>query len=434
MTTGQQRDKYTFMEEEWGIDGNPFPSEAIEATNGPYCDHLFPEEKSSFISHLVYSAVMDRRPMGFLWSKGPGGRDTGFGKTTMMRNVASQINEDWGKRILEGAGMRPEKVAEHKLIAMYAAMNTLSVAGIYPLLFSAVEYAADPRYGVDNKCLIERCRDLILVEAGVDPSDPNANDFIEGAMLNARQTLGPTLPPMRSDFLDAFVAGEPITDVLAEVSPASRVRNGLAYFDVLFTIAYAAGIHDVFVSIDQLEDLATRRDIGNAKKQREVGRFRDILSETLHYKGRLHAIFTFHIRAQQQLGWMWRQERLPSFDPDDPANQGSVVVLRGLRTVDQVRDLLVTYLDTRRVNRADVGIIRPFEPSALDILLQRSEGRVGILLQDAYRILDSAALQGHSRVDGGYIQDLFGGRAEPAAQQDTTTTESQTDIVDRLLQ
>ena len=176
------------------------------------------------------------------------------------------------------------------------------------------------------------------------------------------------------------------------------------------------------------------REIASARKQREVGRFRDILGETAHYKGRLHAVFTFHVRAQDALGWMWRQERLPSFDPDDPANQGSIVVLRGLHSTDQVNDLLITYLDTRRTDRTAIGTLRPFEPSALDILLERSEGRVGILLQDAYRVIDSAALEERASIDGPYVRDLLGGRVRTVSEREATTAEDQVDIVDRLLQ
>src|SRR6202030_273169 len=102
-----------------------------------------------------------------------------------------------------------------------------------------------------------------------------------------------------------------------------RIRNGLAYFDFAFTVAAAAGIPDVFVFVDQLEDLATNQTVTRAKRSREIGRLRDVIAEMEPFAGHVHFVFTFHVRAAEVLLDMWVQNRLPSFDPEDRANEGS---------------------------------------------------------------------------------------------------------------
>ena len=67
---------------------------------------------------------------------------------------------------------------------------------------------------------------------------------------------------------------------LEGVTQAGRTRNGLAYFEAFYTLVRAAGVDHLFVLIDQLEDLATAKNIPRSTRQREVGRFRDIFAET----------------------------------------------------------------------------------------------------------------------------------------------------------
>lgn len=134
---------------------------------------------------------------------------------------------------------------------------------------------------------------------------------------------------------------------------------------------------------------------------------RDIIAETQPFVGRVHCVFTFHARAAEALDEMWRQTRLPSYDPEDPANENAVVVLRGIQTVEQVRTLLVTYLDKERID-GETGELSPFEESALPVLLQRSGGRPGILLMEAHKLFDKAADLERPAIDGALAADVLG--------------------------
>ena len=187
----------------------------------------------------------------------------------------------------------------------------------------------------------------------------------------------------------------------------TRVRSGLAYFDFAFTVGVAAGVPHLLVFVDQLEDLASTQTVTKAKRTREVGRLRDIIAETPPFAGKLRFVFTFHVRAADALNEMWSLNRLPSYDPEDPANDGTVVVLRGIQDVDQARELLVTYLNITRIE-GDSDEVSPFQENVLPILIEKAGGRPGIFLRDAYRLWDRAADQGLPTIDRKLAETIFG--------------------------
>lgn len=400
-------DRYQHMADAWGLESNPFPAEAINSGTEPYNAAVFPAESEQFYSRLVYGAAMDRRGFSFLWSKGANNEDTGMGKTTMLRQAAKAINADCGTTVLAEAGMRESLIESHRAVAAYASFNTTSVTGVYPILFAGVEYLADPRYGSGGLSILESLRAKIREDLSLDEDDAAG---LRDAILQVRRKLGAVLAPLRDDVLDAFCTSEDgdFADFLAEISPASRIRNGLAYFDFAFTVVAAAGIRHLFMFVDQLEDLATTQTVTKAKRTREVGRLRDIIAETEPFISRVHFLFTFHVRAATALDEMWRLNRLPSYDPEDEANQNAVVVLRGIRDVSQVRRLLVTYMDNVRIDPKEEGTLAAFDESALPVLLEKSGGRPGILLADAHRLIDRAADSELPSIDSEFAADVLG--------------------------
>ena len=399
-------DKYQHMAEAWGIDGNPFPADAIHQGSEPYNPEVFPEENDSFFKRLVYGAIMDRRGFSFLWSKGANGEDTGFGKTTLLKHGAREVNRDFGQSVLATAGMRKDRIPSNLAVASYTSLNTLSSVGVYPILFAAAEYLADPKNGVGGKSVFGLLRDRIVEANGLEDDD---EDGVRSAVLKARRKLGPTLTPLNEEALRAF--GSPddgeIGDFLAGVKDTTRVRSGLAYFDFAFTVAATAGVPHFLVFVDQLEDLATTQTVTKAKRSREVGRMRDIIAETAPFAGKVRFLFTFHVRAADALNEMWSLNRLPSYDPEDPANEGSVVVLRGIQDVDQARELLITYLNERRTEGGS-DELSPFQENVLPVLIEKAGGRPGILLRDAYRLFDRAAEQGLPTIDREVAETVLG--------------------------
>jgi hypothetical protein len=423
-------DKYDHMREAWGIDGNPFPADAIHQGPEPYNSEVFRDEHQQFIKKMLYGAVMEHRGFSFLWSKGAN-EDTGFGKTAMLRHFAKETNRDFGSTVLGEAGMKRDQLLTNPAVAAYASLNTTNVVGIYPILFAATEFFANPAYGPDGRSVIEHARDLIRTKAGLKPQDA---DGLREALGAARRDLGRTLPPLRADALEAFCGADgDFVDLLAGVSPAARLRNGLAYFDFAVTVLHAASVDHVFVFVDQLEDLATTRTVSNAKRSREIGRLRDIIAEMEPFAGRVYFVFTFHVRAADALNELWRLNRLPSYDPEYRGNEGRVVVLRGIRDVRQARALLVTYLDSKRVD-GETGELAPFDETALPPLLARSAGRPGPLLLHAGQVYDRAADAEIPVIDRSVVEDVLGVQGN-AARHETARSEEPRDAyaIDDLL-
>jgi hypothetical protein len=393
-------DPYTHMEEAWKLDGNPFPSEGIRrpGRQEPFSPKVFPDETADFKRKLVRGAIQGGRSVGFLWSRGPGG-DTGYGKTTLMEAAAREINSDLGEKVLLETGMRPERVVP--IAAVYANLNNLDAAGLYPVLFQATVDAATTSVSGEH-ALVDTLRDRIVEAVGAESLK------IEAALRDAQLRIAPGGSPLRPELTNAFATGGAayLHQQLGQVSQASRLRSGLQYLDFLMAILAAAGVDHLFLFIDQLEDLAINKSITSAKRSREIGRIRDLL-ESEPYASRAHWVFTFHNSAAIVLERFWEQNRLPRFEIA-PDNTASVVVLRGLTTDDQVAELLKVYLDEKRLEPIDDDLL-PFRPDALAVLREVAQARVGIVLSRAHELLNAAAERGRGEISGDFAQQYFQG-------------------------
>lgn len=397
----QRKNPIKHAKEAWGQDGNPFPSSAIggeDSADAPYDSEILAKDRDQFIQKLIVKAAMPPgREFGFLWSQGQLD-DTGFGKTRLMMVTRSELNRDFGKAIAEEYGL-PNNTT---IAGVWASMKTTGITGIYPLLFNAIVDGAKP----EKDSLIERCWAAIATRTNTDPDDKSAlSSQVENGVHSSHRKLFPGYPSLREDITrtlsscdrDAVLRG------LEDVKQATRTRNGLAYFEAFYSLVRAAGVGHLFVFIDQLEDLATAKNIPRATRQREVGRFRDIFAETAGFRGRCHAIFTFHRRAAIALADFWHAERLTPFEPDHPIGRNATVVLRGLTTDAQVERLLATYLDS--VRQKPTGKADPFEAATFQILRQRSDGRIGQLLTEACSLWDRAAEEQLSTISAQFVSD-----------------------------
>jgi hypothetical protein len=260
-------DPYTHMEEAFGLDENPFPAEAISsgAETERYSDLVFPEETREFRLKMIRGGLQGGRKTGFLWSTSPSGEDTGFGKTTLMRNTARAINGDFGAAVQENLGIKPDRIKP--IVAAFAELNEQSRNGLYPVLFAATQNLAG---GPD--AVMPAIRQQLLAKAGDD------KDRMRDMITYTQMQVAPSGQALRRDMLEAFVDSDTgLAELLSEVSDASRLRNGIQYFTGALYILAAAGIEKVFLMIDQLEDLGKKGALSAAKRRREIGRIRDML-------------------------------------------------------------------------------------------------------------------------------------------------------------
>jgi hypothetical protein len=115
---------------------------------------------------------------------------------------------------------------------------------------------------------------------------------------------------------------------------------------------------------------------------------------------------TFHNSAANVLEHFWEQHRLPRFEmtPDNDA----ATVLRGLTSDEQAADVLKVYLESKRLKPAEDDLL-PFDASAIGVLLNVSEGRVGILLAMAHGLVQAAANAGIPVIDADFALSHFSG-------------------------
>ena len=405
-------DVFDHMEEAWKLEKNRFPAEAIRIQNGaqPYSESVFPEETKEFRRKLIRGGVRGGQAIGFLWSKGQRA-DTGFGKTTLMQEVAREINTDLGAATLEKAGAK--KAAQSPIAAAFSNLNNLNATGLYPVLFNAViDLATAP--DASSESVFDKARAHIIED--VDSDDAVA---IAERVRETWATIGGTSGPLRPELVECFASGgsKQLKAELAAVSPTARLRNGLQYLDFALALLAAAGIDHLFLMIDQLEDLATNRSVTAPKRSREIGRIRDLLEST-PYATRLHMIFTFHDRAAQVLDRFWEENRLPPFEVSS-SNTSSVVVLYGLKDVEQAKELLRVYLEDARIDDIDDDLL-PFEPGAVEVLRDVSDGRPGVLLSRARELLNAAAEQQLPKISGRFARQYFENQAPSADADDRT--------------
>ena len=417
-------DALDHMEEAWNLEANPFPAEAIHASESPYSPTVFDEEAQEFRRKLIRGSVRGNVNVGFLWSQGAQA-DTGFGKTTLMREITKEINHNLGVDTLTKARIRADK--QVPIAAAYSNLNNLNASGLYPVLFNAViDLAQGPQKGTP---ILDQARTRIVQDLGTD--DPN--DLSRHVTDKWLDICG-TAPPLRSEVVNAFAeaGSQGVRAALGKVSATARLRSGLHYLDFALAALAAAGVDHLYLMIDQLEDLATTRTITSAKRSREIGRIRDML-EGPPYANRVHFIFTFHIRAAQALDRFWEENRLPPFEIL-PSNTASVVVLRGLKDDKQVSDLLRVYLEEQREGQVEHDLL-PFDAGAITELREISDGRVGILLNRARELFDYAAERGAPRITGELASRFFSGTdtsdLEPGSDDGSSPQES--DIDDLLL-
>ncbi len=415
-------DAFDHMEEAWGLNGNPFPAAAIHDQDSPYSPAVFDEESREFRRKFIRSSIRGRVNIGFLWSQGANA-DTGFGKTTLMREITKEINQDLGVETLTEAGVRPEK--QRPVAAAFSNLNNLNASGLYPVLFNAVIDLAQPLG--DKSAVLDQAKARIIEQLkSEEPSE------VASHINNTWHRICGTAPPLRQELVNAFASGgaQHVQMALGAVSATARLRNGLHYLDFALAALASAGIDHLYLMIDQLEDLATTRSITAAKRSREIGRIRDML-EGPPYANRVHFIFTFHSRAALELERFWEQNRLPPFEVS-PSNAASVVVLRGLKDDDQVRELLRVYLEEGREDSVDDELV-PFEPDSIGVLREVSEGRVGILLNRAHELLNFAAERGAPRITGELARRFFDGQFESTDLEIAIDYGSESEDIDDLL-
>ena len=376
-------DKWEFMASRWGFEQAPI-GETFDRPGDPFSRAACAKEADLFERKLILGAIRGRQTYGYLWSvpnpqlpQEPTG--TGYGKTKLMRATEVAVNRDFGQSLLRELGYEEPPM----IVAAYTSLDNEDTRGLFAILFAAVERWADANQSLGSDgSVLHSARTAVVQRLGCDDDDEAA---IRNEVERIRHALpgGGTLPPLREEVLRAFCSPDQdaLVGELAEVSPGTRSRSGLGFFEAAYACLAAAGVEHIFLFLDQLEYMVTNRAVSRSQKSREIARFRTVFSQHAGLSDRCHVIFTLHRRASQSLVEFWEANRLPPFDPYTRENQNAIVVLQGLEAPERISDLIIAYFNaTRPTNHPRQDTAYPIDPEVFPMLWRYSTARPGIIL------------------------------------------------------
>jgi hypothetical protein len=127
----------------------------------------------------------------------------------------------------------------------------------------------------------------------------------------------------------------------------------------------------------------------------------------------------------------WEENRLPPFEVSS-SNTSAVVVLGGLKDVEQAKELLRVYLEDARLDDIEDDLL-PFEPAAVEVLREVADGRPGVLLSRARELLNAAAEQELPKISGKFARQYFENQAPSAGLDERAALDEAVDDIDDLL-
>lgn len=397
-----------WLKHTWNLKRNPFPNGGVARLGGSderengllFRPEVQQEKVDQAVNNFVLGAAYQGLKFGYLWSVGGGlgGDVRGYGKSSMLQYLVERVNEDFGRGMLIGAGLESEDADEHPMAAVLASFDMANARSLSAVFFEAARYACRFRVGA-NPTLATRLHTRLVDRAGTTDLDELV------AVVNdiANNVLGRTLGPPIGEFVSLLCGGDQtaVGEYLENVKSGARARVGAAnYLATFLLFAKAAGVEHVLLGCDQLEDFAATTTT-KAKRTVEVERFRDYVLELQPMADMLSCIVTLHPRAEQAIGEMWRLADLPNFAPDRAENESRVVVLEPIEDPERAKNLLRPYLDAARTAPGEAGKdFAPFTDDAIDMLLDRSNGKPRDLLLKAFALVEHGSTKNWDRIDG----------------------------------
>lgn len=434
MTATPTKPGILWLKKTWNLKRNPFPSGGVARLGGSddrengllFRPEVQQEKVDQAVNNFVLGAAYQGLKFGYLWSVGGGlgGDVRGYGKSSMLQYLVERVNADFGRSMLVGAGLEDEDADEHPLAAVLASFDMANARSLSAVFFEAARYACRFRVGT-NPTLAMRLYDRLVERTGTRDRDELV------AVVNgvANNVLGRTLGPPIGEFVALLCSGDQtaVGEYLESVKSGARARVGAAnYLATFLLFAKAAGVEHVLLGCDQLEDFAATTTT-KAKRSVEVERFRDYVLELQPMADMLTCVVTLHPRAEQAIGEMWRLADLPNFAPDRAENESRVVVLEPIEDPERAKNLLRPYLDAARTAPAEADQeFAPFTDDAIDMLLDRSNGKPRDLLLKAFALVDHGAAKNWDRIDGVRAAGVLDSLTAPDAEFGTQTAHATT--------
>lgn len=422
----RKQNAVVWMRRQWNLDRNPFPQGAIASLarednreNG----RLFrpdvqldkiPEAVDKFVVGAAFSGLK----FGYLWSvSGPASDDyRGYGKSSMLQYLVEETNKDFGHALLENAGFTSDEADEAAICAMLASFDKAVNTSLAAVFLQATEYACRYRnpatkHEAEGRTLAGHLRERLANKLGTD----EPTELAEAVQRVSDSIRGRTLGPPLDDFIQLLCAGDEtaLGRYVAQVKSGARTRVGAANFLATFLLfAKAAGVPHVLLGCDQLEDFAATTT-SKQKRALETERFRDFVLELMPMADMLTIVVTMHPRAELAISEMWRLADLPSMAYHLEENDGHVVVLREIETLEQTRALLKPYLEEARTASVPADELTPFTAESLEALLDRSDGKPRDILRKAHGLVERAARENWPEIDAEGTRSVLDSLALP---------------------
>jgi len=408
MTNTPTKPGVVWLKHDWNLRQNPFPSGGVARLGGSderengllFRPEVQQEKVDQAINKFVLGAAYQGLKFGYLWSVGGGlgGDVRGYGKSSMLQFLVERVNDDFGRSMLVGAGLDDADADEHPLAAVLSSFDMANARSLSAVFFEAARYACRFHVG-DNPTLATRLYHRLVERTGTTDQDL----LIAAVRQVSSGVLGRTIGPPIEEFVSLLCSDDQAAagDFMESVKAGSRARVGAAnYLATFLLFAKAAGVEHILLGCDQLEDFAATTTT-KAKRAVEVERFRDYVLELQPMADMLTCVVTLHPRAEQAIGEMWRLADLPNFAPDRAENESRVVVLDPIEDPERAKTLLKPYLDAARTAPAPEGQpFWPFTDDAIDMLLDRSNGKPRDLLLKGYALIEHGASRNWDRIDG----------------------------------
>ncbi len=404
-----------WMKRTWDLKHNPFPSGGIARLGGDddrengllFRPEVQQEDVTEAVEKFVLGAAYSGLKFGYLWSLGTGlagGDARGYGKSSLLQYLIEKINHDFGRELLLQSGLDDEDAEENPLCAVLASFDMANARSLAAVFFEATRYAC--RFHLhEEPTLAERLHRRLVTRLGTD----NEGALTEAVYAQSDAIRGRTLGPPIPDLVNLLCTGDRqrLGRFIEEVKTGARARVGAAnYLATFLLFARAAGVSNVILGCDQLEDFAATSTT-KQKRTVETERFRDYVLELQPMADMLTVVVTLHPRAEQAIGEMWRMADLPSFAHDRVENDSHVVVLHEVNNPTRARALIQPYLDAARKEPDSRGSITPFTEDAIDVVLSRSDGKPRDLLRKAFALIDQGAAKNWDQITGPRAADIL---------------------------
>lgn len=358
----------------------------------------------------------NRVKLAFLWSKGDVQQGRGMGKTALLRYFQRRINKDWGATEFNGQfsavvvyASFPQQVDRRYMEQLaWAALVDICRNKVLDVARAALRRDALSDQQVEAVVTADEDYANLLDDAVLEAnkiSSSGINDTIEKQLIDE----GVGRAPARALALGTF--GEFVRDLRKDKNLVPyyipRDTKGLGYsrslfFNDIVNYLRVAGFAGGYLFIDDIENLVDqmpRRHRITFAKEFGLCTVRPGYANTAY--NFFSCVLTTHQSSSIPLAQAWSDAGLAAMARLDPAAPTSIEL--PLPTQEQAREIVIAHLDHFRINRDEIGQIKPFTEKGLVALVGSSQ-HPRELLSNAARVLQHAVAHGVASIDNEMVK------------------------------